>query len=242
MKTNLLITLSILASTLSCSTTSNFEQYGSMHEVIGRQEHQARVSLKEFSRSKDYIGLGAIEKLQGEITIVDGNIIATTVSNSGTAIPFETKGEIKATMLFAQKVTSWRKIKIEKDMNGKKFEEWLTQQIKIANLHNKKKFMFKVEGEFLNIRTHVINGVCPVHARKNKVDIPDSKKPYEKTFKRKSGSLIGVYAPNSTGKITHPATNIHAHFVFKNEKNKYITGHIETNDFAKGSLLYLPKI
>ncbi|WP_417336203.1 acetolactate decarboxylase [Halobacteriovorax marinus] len=213
-----------------------------MHEAIGRGEHQARVGLGEFSTSKEYIGLGAIEKLQGEITILDGNVITTTVGKSNKAIPFKSQSEIQATMLAIDKVKHWREIKIKKDMNQKEFERWLSKQIEIAKLEKKKSFMFKVEGGLLNLRSHVINGSCPVHAKMKKVDIPSSKKPYEKVYERKSGIAVGIYAPNSSGDLTHPGTNIHSHVVLKNEKNEYITSHIETSGVAEGSVIYLPQI
>lgn len=229
----------LILSIQSCSTTSKLEQYGSMHEAIGKQQHHSRVGLKKFRASKNYLGLGAIEKLQGEITILDGNVITTVVSKSGEAIPLNKQEEIQATILIAEKTQNWRKVRVEKDLNNSEFETWLSEQVYLAKL-NRKSVMFKVKGEFINLHTHVINGACPVHAKRSGKSLPNNKKPFKKTFNRKNGVLVGVYAPNSTGGLTHPGTNIHGHFVSKNDHNEYITGHIETSGVAKNSIVYLP--
>ncbi len=242
MKTYLFTIISFLISVISCSTTSKIEQYGSMHAAIGRQQHQGRVSLNNFTNSKDYIGIGAIEKLEGEVTIINGDVIATIVNESGEAVPLETQKKTQATMLIATKVKSWKEIKVDKDMSKQDFEIWLSEKVENETPQSKKSLMFKVKGDFINLHTHVINGACPVHAHLNKIPLPPHKKPYKKFLNRQKGLMVGIFAPNSTGRLTHPGTNIHTHIVFKNLNGKNITGHIESSGIAKGSILYLPKV
>jgi hypothetical protein len=50
-----------------------------MHETIGMQNHQGRVMLGEFIDRPNFYGVGALEKLQADITIIESKAIVTSV-------------------------------------------------------------------------------------------------------------------------------------------------------------------
>lgn len=58
-------------------------QYGEMHEASGQQQHEGRVALQELVRREHFFGVAAVEGLEGEATILDGNVILTTVDDDG---------------------------------------------------------------------------------------------------------------------------------------------------------------
>jgi hypothetical protein len=104
-----------------------------------------------------------------------------------------------------------------------------------------KPFMFVVEGEFKDVRLHVINGACPIHARMKKHGIEKRKEPFELEVKTANGTLVGVYAADSAGKLTHPTTRTHTHLIYIDEKTgEHLTGHIEQVGLAKDAILKLP--
>jgi alpha-acetolactate decarboxylase len=66
------------------STEFQLVQYGSMHETIGMQNHQGRITLGELTDRPNFYGVGALEKLQGEITVIDSKAVVISVLADGT--------------------------------------------------------------------------------------------------------------------------------------------------------------
>ncbi|TWU64568.1 hypothetical protein V7x_01120 [Crateriforma conspicua] len=65
------------------SSGSTIVQYGTMHEAIGKQQHQGRVLLNDLSSKKHFHGVGALEGLAGEVTIDDGQVYVTSLDDEG---------------------------------------------------------------------------------------------------------------------------------------------------------------
>ena len=111
-----------------------------------------------------------------------------------------------------------------------------------AGVNTEKPFPFVVKGEFTDVRLHVINGACPIRARMKKTDLPKEKQPYEGEMSQVRGKLVGVFAKDSVGNITHPATWAHMHLLYQDpETGKTVTGHVEQVALKKGSVLCLPE-
>jgi hypothetical protein len=103
-------------------------------------------------------------------------------------------------------------------------------------------FVFLVEGAFRDVRLHVIHGACPLHARRNGVELAAGEQPFAGEWDRLEGTLVGVYAENAAGEITHPGTRTHSHLVFTDERTgKRITGHLERVGIEAGAVLRIPR-
>ena len=102
-------------------------------------------------------------------------------------------------------------------------------------------FVFTIEGDFKNLRLHVINGACPLHARMHKVELPEESRPFEGDMDAVSGRIVGVFAEDAVGRLTHPATSTHTHVLFDDPATgKTVTGHVEKMDVAEGATLRFP--
>ena len=55
----------------------DFVQHGKMHEVVGKQQHQGRVTFKDIVKRPHFYGVAALESLAGEATIFDGEVTIT---------------------------------------------------------------------------------------------------------------------------------------------------------------------
>ncbi len=143
-------------------------------------------------------------------------------------------------MLAGAFVESWTKRPIDHAIEHDKFDAFILQAATSSGINTENPFVFVIDGEFVNVRLHVINGACPVHARMKAMNIPAKEQPFEKTFERVEGMVVGIFAKDAVGKLTHPATMTHAHLVFKNaETGSLMTAHIERTGVAKGSTLRL---
>ena len=219
-------------------------QYGKMHEAIGQKQHQGRVELKKLVGRPHFYGVGALKELTGEATIVDGNVTITRVDDNGQLKASEAKPvEESATLLVGAYVPAWTKHKVAKDVLPDDFDKYIADQAKSAGISVSDPFVFTVEGEFRDVRLHVINGACPLHARLKKIDLPKENQPFEAELEQVRGTIVAVYAKDAVGDITHPATATHMHLVFKEEKSgKMVTGHLEQVGLMEDAILRFPMV
>ncbi len=218
-------------------------QFGKMHEAIGQQQHQGRVQLKKLMERPHFFGVAALENLEGEATIVDGNMTITRVDDKG-QLESGDKAAIdgQATLLVGAYIPAWIEHKVARRVEADEFDQYVAEAASKAGLAMSKPFMFTVEGELSNVHLHVINGACPMHARLKKIELPPERQPFEAEFDKVRGTIVGVFAKDAVGDITHPATSTHLHLLFKDAKSgKMFTGHVEQIGLSPGAVLRLPK-
>ena len=144
-------------------------------------------------------------------------------------------------MLAGGYISSWQEHRTENDVSPVDFDASIAKFATASGVDTANPFVFIVEGEFRDLRLHVINGACPVHARIHKVELPKDKSPAELDFKSIRGKLVGVYARDAVGKLTHPATSTHTHVVFTDERTgKKMTGHVERVGLVAGAVVRIP--
>jgi alpha-acetolactate decarboxylase len=219
-------------------------QYGKMHEAIGQQQHQGRVHFQKVVEQPHFYGVAALAQLKGEATILDGNLTITRVDAKGQLAPSEAaRPDESATLLVGAYVPSWSARPVPRDVIPDEFDAYLADEAAQAGLNATKPFVFTVEGEFRNIRFHVINGACPLHARLKKIDLAPERRPFEGELEKVRGTLVGVFAKDAVGDITHPATSTHMHLLFKDARTgQVVTGHVEQVGLMKGAVVRLPKM
>lgn len=216
-------------------------QVGSMHEAIGKGQHQGRIEVGEVVGESHFYGVGALEGLRGEITILNSVATITGVAGDGHIQPIENT-EAKATMLVGQYISDWSHSTLAEDVPHTQFDKTIAEMAARKGMDISEPFVFVAEGEFTDVRMHVINGACPVHARIRKLDIEPEKRPFEMEERTVRGTLVAVYAADAAGKLTHPATSTHAHLVYIDETTgERVTGHLEQVGLAKGAVLKLPE-
>ena len=219
-------------------------QYGTMHEAIGKQQHQGRVLLSELVARPHFFGVAALEKLEGEVTIHDGKVTITGVDSSGQLRPTEESLlNRKATLLAGAYVPSWTAHTLSGPVGRDELDEAIAGAASTAGLDTSKPFVFTVEGEFAGLGFHVINGACPMRARLQKTELPKSGHPFESELEQVHGTIVGVFAAGAVGELTHPGTSTHAHVLFQDKTSgKTVTGHVEWVRLNEGAVLRFPGI
>lgn len=219
-------------------------QFGTMHEAIGEQQHQGRVTLSDLLKRPHFYAVGARENLAGELTILDGVPTVTRVNAEGEPSPVETAPEeMKATLLVGAYVPQWTEHAIEKAISPDDLDKSIAEIAAKSGLDVSKPFVFAIDGVFSDARLHVINGACPMHARLNKIALSKDEKPFEADLSEVHGTILGVFAKDAVGKVTHPGTSTHMHLQYTEEKSgATLTGHLENIGLSAGSVLYLPLV
>jgi alpha-acetolactate decarboxylase len=110
-----------------------------------------------------------------------------------------------------------------------------------AGVKTSEPFIFTADGEFSTLRLHVIRGACPMHARLKKIKLPEAQQPYELELEKVRGTIVGVFAKDSVGNLTHPATSTHMHLLYTDaETGQTATGHVEQIGMLPGTILRVP--
>jgi alpha-acetolactate decarboxylase len=218
-------------------------QIGEMHEVIGKQQHQGRVNLAELIAKPHFYGVGALAGLRGEISILDSRVTATEVDVQRQPVSLgDAAVDQQATLVIGAYVDAWTEIPINKSLDDGELDAFIDAQLSEHGFDPARPCIFMVRGQFARADLHVINGACPMHARIRQLEIPTATKPYKVTLENVSGRVVGIFAKDAVGKITHPATRTHKHLVYQTGASpSLLTGHAEMLWVKAGSTLLLPQ-
>ncbi|NJN63986.1 MAG: acetolactate decarboxylase [Acidobacteria bacterium] len=216
-------------------------RFGGMHEAIGLGQHGGRVLLSDLTSRPHFYGVGALQGLHGEITIDGSRAVVTSYSASGSLEALSPENR-QATMLVGQSIENWSTQTIAEPIGADALDATMKRLVEKSGFPAVGPLVFVIEGEFRDVRLHVINGACPVHARMQKLEIPEEARPFELETPTITGKLVGIYAQDAVGKLTHPATSVHAHLIFEDEATGLeVTGHLERFGVAAGAVVHLPK-
>jgi acetolactate decarboxylase len=231
----LLLQLTILGMLclVGCCKTTTVEQYGGMRDTLRMGNTQPRVTFDEITATPNAFAVGALPNLEGEITIFDGNVwVATTDGTSATTERANTQYNA-ATLLTVSHIESW----VEFDLPNLPLEEaieFVAQTYEPIDVSTP--FPFLIIGDSSEFHMHVINGYCPVASP----NLADEFKPWRLNIEKPTPiTVVGFFAKNQEGVMTHHGSNIHIHGIL--DKNGAVaTGHLDSVVFMKGATLYLP--
>jgi hypothetical protein len=216
-------------------------RYGGMREALSQGHDEARVALTDVVAQEHVYAVGALEGIAGEITILDSVVHTTSVGTKGGLVPVD-GSSLSATMLVGQAVATWQEDPVERSIAPTAFDAAIHDAATAHRLDPSTPFVFVVAGTFIDVRLHVINGACPVHARMHGLELADDARPYEVEVPRIEGTVVGIYAEGKVGELTHPDTRVHAHLVFVDpETGRTVTGHLERVGIAAGSVVRVPQ-
>lgn len=217
-------------------------QHGKMREVIGAQQHQGRILLADAAAQPNLFAVGAIEGLTGEFTIVNSKVYATRASSDTEITPIIETDDVKAALLAGFQVATWEEFEINDDVRWEELEAFIEGKAKNLGIDTSAPFPFVIVGDLRDVEMHVIRGACPVHSKRNNIELSKDDRPFEDTFALVTGTLVGVFAKNAAGNLTHPDTSTHTHVVFSVDDNALeLTGHVDSVVVGKGTILRLPK-
>ena len=219
---------------------SSVQQFGPMREVMREGETQARVRLSDAIAKPHAFAVGALERLAGEVTIIDSDVWVSRVASDGTLSVTgpQPADDDAATLMSISYVAKWHAIKIESACAGNELESLIEEFARTMGLDTNMPFPFKIEGELTSLDLHVINGYCPIATD----PATQAKKPWRNPdFEIANVTIVGFYAPNAVAVMTHHGTAIHAHALGEADGNQ-IMGHIDNVTVEPGMTLFVPNL
>lgn len=220
----------------SCASTGTLppiEQHGAMREVLRMGKTQGRISLDKVALRRDAIAVGALEGLQGEVTIFDGTTWISRCQPDGKVVGHRCTTPVgKATLLTLSYVAAWIEVKISASEAEEGVETIVARHARQLGIDVTKPFAFVINGEFGRTEFHVINGACPIAN-------PDGPPPGRIQLDSARGSIVGFHAADSAGVMTHHDSSVHAHVILEGEDR--LSGHLERVRLHAGNRLRLPR-
>jgi acetolactate decarboxylase len=195
---------------------------GELRQIMHQGKFEARVSLDTLAKTNVY-GLGAMDTLAGEILILDGKVFQSFVKNDSLIV--STDAKTKATLLVYSEVSAWDTLTI---VNTSDIESELS---KVTDLS--KPFPFILIGK-PSLDYHVIN-----FDAKNGDFNKHKEGAFIGSINHEDLTVLGFYSTGAKGIYTHHDSNMHMHFM---NKEQTIMGHIDVLDIrGKDLKLLLPK-
>jgi len=230
----LIIILSTLLLTSCTSHSTVVTQHGGMREALRMGKTESRITFEEVNSKPNAIAVGALTNLAGEITIFEGNVYTATTPDSLTAttIVHDPKYD-SATLLSLAYVPDWNEVILPA---GIPLEQAIHIAATNAGIDTSEPFPFVIKGTAKEFHLHVINGYCPVV----NPELETRFKPWNHTETTDELiTLVGFYAKNQEGVMTHHGSNVHMHGILTLD-GVLTSGHIDSVTLSNDAVILLP--
>jgi len=219
-----------------CSTNGvDVIQYGEIRQVLREGHTEPRIDLSKIVRVPHAYAVGALENLDGEITVVDGDVWVARKSGdelnmTGPAVVTSDR----ATLLSLSYVAKWTSVQLLEPMSGSGLESGIQKLAREHGVDTANPFPFVIDGKITRLEGHVIAGSCPFSGK------PGGTKPWRLSLDRPAeATLVGFFATDQAGIMTHHGSSVHMHVIMRRAE-RIITAHVEQVAVAAGSVLRLP--
>lgn len=220
----------------------NLQLVGNTAQIMRNYDLSANIDFDTLSNTENLYGIGAIENLQGEMTIIDGKPYVATWSENNQA-QIEQTFDKKGIFLVSAKVEEWHQIKINQEIKDKsELIAYVLEQGKKYDLDVDGGFPFRIETNVDHIRAHIS------FISKSTVQnfSPQAKKAedHRVIVENEDVEIMGFAGNQAGGRYAmpamgnRPASKMHIHFLSADKKK---IGHIEDLTILKEAVLYLPK-
>lgn len=226
-----------ICDTLAFAESANIQSYGHFQRMINMKKPDGVVELNKAIPSENFYAVGALQNGSGEITVLNGKPYLDYGSDGIGNAKNEIPSDEKAVLLVTAKVKQWVAIEIPDFLSQQDLFETILSKAKEQGLDTNKPFPFLLEGNFKELKVHVINGQNPKfegHGSKqhlfNKIAEVKQHQP---------ATVIGFYSAMNQGVYTYPDESWHLHAVIE-ESNAGV--HVDAIHTGGKVTLKLPQI
>jgi alpha-acetolactate decarboxylase len=223
--------LLLIAACASAPQAAQVGTWGEMRRVLREGQTEARVDLAAVAKPGTW-GVGVMADLEGEITVVDGEVHLAIVEHGAMTVRTLQDGD-QATLLVLSEVEAWRAVDMPPIQSLQELELELGQALASHGLDpSAGPVPIRIEGAFAEVGLHVLDHSCPT---------ADPDGPLAVRWSGPGrGSIVGIYAVGFAGKLTHHGQAMHLHVAVENGTGQMVSGHLEEVAFGAGVSVFLP--
>ncbi len=207
---------------------------GALQNIMMHGDLSAQIDMDTLWH-QDLYALGPVAGLHGEITVMNGKPLSTSVID--TYLRSDTSFKHKASMLVYAYVHKWKGIKIEQEVkNMNELEQVIIQTAEQNKIDPNEPFPFMIRTRTKNIGFHVIDWKdSTTHTFENHKMFA-----HELYETNTNVLMLGFYSTKHQGIFTPHYSKIHAHVVAVTHK-PLITGHLDSIETLDNFTIYLPE-
>jgi acetolactate decarboxylase len=179
---------------------------GAMKNVMRKGELFATIDLDSLSNKPHLYGMGPVEFLTGEITVVNGRSFKSTVQLNG-EMKVEETFEVKAPFFGYTQIEKWEERPISDSVHTiQQLENFLNASTRVRS----RPYFFKLKGEVDFAKIHVVN--LP---KGSVVHSPEEAHVGQANYsiKNKNAEIIGFFSTEHQTIFTHHSTFVHMHLI-----------------------------
>jgi acetolactate decarboxylase len=206
MKKEIWISVILLAFTVFPLRAQNVHIVGAMKNVMRKGELFATIDIDTLSKETNLYGMGPVEYLKGEITVVNGRCFKSTVQPNG-EMKVEETFEVKAPFFGYAQIEKWEEVQMPDSVHTiKQLEKFLNA----STLERARPYFFKLKGEVDFAKIHVVN--LP---KGSVVHSPEEAHVGQANYsiKNKYAEIIGFFSTEHQTIFTHHSTFVHMHLI-----------------------------
>jgi len=221
----------LFGSAISVVYAQDVSIVGTMKNVMKKGELFATIDLDSLSNKTHLYGMGPVEYLTGELTIINGRSFKSTIQSNG-EMKVEETFDVKAPFFGYARVDSWKEVELPDSIHSiAQLESFLN-----AATHDRiRPYFFKLTGKVSSAKIHVVN--LP---KGSKVSSPNDAHVGQAVFsiEDKNAEIIGFFSTEHQTIFTHHSTFVHMHLI---TDDLLQMGHVdELKIDSKKIMLFLP--
>lgn len=205
---------------------------GEQHKAVHDGDVGAKVRLADLARRPHLYGVGPLEGLTGEITVLDGQPTISTVEGG----VFRTHASLDhgAAFFVWTYAADWKPAPLPDSVRTlEQLETYLPEAARAAGLDSAAPLAFRVEGRIESLNYHVLSP--PAHTPPMFEDHEKSK--VHSSVVARTVRMVGFYSTEHRGVFTPGTSDVHVHFITDDGR---LAGHVEGFTLAPGAALLLP--
>jgi len=207
---------------------------GAQRDTITNGKIAALIDVRTLAKIPHLYGIGPIEQLRGEVTIIDGRPSLSRVGPNRSILVSE-NFETGAPFLVWAEVPAWRTIPIPPEVRSfADLEAFVPRAAATVDLDPQQPVPLLVHGQQDLIEFHVLNRVGDEPYRPAK--IKEIQVPFD--LAHVGATIVGFYSPSHHGIFTTTDSSMHIHF--QTARND-ASGHIHALEIGAGAALSLPQ-
>ncbi len=211
------------------------QAYGALRAMFHDDQTGPMVNLDQLLPAPDLYGVGALADLAGEVTILGGKAYLSYPDGDTARTETVSTSDEAATLLVATHVPAWRSIVTEAPIQFEELGEKIGELASAAGMDVDRRLPFLLEGEFEDLRWHVIDGRRLAAGGTSHEEHMGTAVKLKRD--RASATLIGFYSKTDQGVFTHMGSVTHVHAVLEEPLS---AGHVDHVTIPAGTTLKFP--
>ncbi len=199
---------------------------GEQHKAVHDGDVGAKVQLAELARRPHLYGIGPLEGLTGEITVLDGRPAISTVE--GTTFRTHASLDHGAAFFVWTYAAEWKPVALPEEVRTlEQLEAFIPEAV---GPDATGPVAFRVDGKVEALNFHVLSP--PAHTPPTFEDHEKAK--VHSSVAARAVRMVGFYSTQHRGVFTPGTSDVHVHFVTDDGQQ---AGHVEGFRLAQGAVL-----